>query len=849
MNTKIGTTFGLALLMAIGVIATMFALGMFSAPELKADHNTSSANVHVVEFTPSSTKVNAEGSWIVTFDVSRALVAGTGTIHVRFPNGVVLPTTMEKARVSAGLGTNVYPLTSDPTVSGQTVILTVPASSPFGSGYTGIVPIDGGSNKVTVFFSQLAGIVNPAKSGPAGKTASISTSAQTTPTGISNELVFKTTISLSKTSAAEGDEVVVTLGGFTPGLRVSLNGAVSGSAIVGSDRKATINGKMKGDDSEPVGASDGAFPNIKIDPADRKNITLKPTLTASTSGQVGEEISLKGRNFSEGSNIASPSKITFGGKVITGANTGSFGSDDLTPADHTDRDLDGKKDDFSVKFTIPSNAGSGVTQIKVTDASGKSATVTVDVLSQKITLSPSSGPPGTVVIITGSGFPKNDTTDADNKITLTPDFNSSGDITPGTSTVTGLFTEGAGLLSGSDRITIPVGAKTTDIKVEVEIKGGDALVAKGSATFTVTSRELTVVPTSGPKGTTILVTGTKFTSSSTVPPNSITVDGKATTHSLANLTSAGDVAGISLKVPSASGLGSVTVSLEDTGVSGTNKLKGSTKFTVTVPTISLGSTTAHMGEDVQVTGGGWVPSSSVTISVKSGSPSVAVAIEVTVADALGAIDTLVTLPRSVGVGPQTITFEAADAATFGNSAAARYISVPKPEITLSHAEAVVGDTVIVEATGFTPSSGLSRLEIGGADVRSGVVTSNSRGELTTSFTVPGLFGSQIVTVKIGSTEVSTSISLITTKAPAAASTGNTEDIFADVISNDDNLVRVWRFSNADQSWAFYDPRDAFAVANTLVKIGAGDIVWVNVNTEQEFQEQTLFPGWNQISLK
>ena len=70
----------------------------------------------------------------------------------------------------------------------------------------------------------------------------------------------------------------------------------------------------------------------------------------------------------------------------------------------------------------------------------------------------------------------------------------------------------------------------------------------------------------------------------------------------------------------------------------------------------------------------------------------------------------------------------------------------------------------------------------------------------------------------------------------------------DVISNDDNLVRVWRFSNADQSWNFYDPRPAFASANTLAKTGAGDIVWVNVTAEQTFQSATLFPGWNLISL-
>ena len=89
------------------------------------------------------------------------------------------------------------------------------------------------------------------------------------------------------------------------------------------------------------------------------------------------------------------------------------------------------------------------------------------------------------------------------------------------------------------------------------------------------------------------------------------------------------------------------------------------------------------------------------------------------------------------------------------------------------------------------------------------------------------------------------MALVTT---TAAATTAPVDIFADVIANDDNLVRVWRFTNADQTWEFYDPRAAFASANTLEKSGAGDIVWVNVTVEQAFQSTTLFPGWNLISL-
>ena len=96
---------------------------------------------------------------------------------------------------------------------------------------------------------------------------------------------------------------------------------------------------------------------------------------------------------------------------------------------------------------------------------------------------------------------------------------------------------------------------------------------------------------------------------------------------------------------------------------------------------------------------------------------------------------------------------------------------------------------------------------------------------------------------------STTFIAVAAKATVASTADDTAVVFADVIASDDNLVRVWRFSNADQSWSFYDPRPAFAEANTLAKTGAGDIVWVNVTAEQTFQDSTLFPGWNLISLK
>jgi hypothetical protein len=83
----------------------------------------------------------------------------------------------------------------------------------------------------------------------------------------------------------------------------------------------------------------------------------------------------------------------------------------------------------------------------------------------------------------------------------------------------------------------------------------------------------------------------------------------------------------------------------------------------------------------------------------------------------------------------------------------------------------------------------------------------------------------------------------------AAAAQVTRTVFAEVIANNDNLARVWRYSNATQTWAFFDPRPAFAAANTLTNTSSRDIVWVNVKVQQTFQGQTLFPGWNLISLQ
>ena len=49
----------------------------------------------------------------------------------------------------------------------------------------------------------------------------------------------------------------------------------------------------------------------------------------------------------------------------------------------------------------------------------------------------------------------------------------------------------------------------------------------------------------------------------------------------------------------------------------------------------------------------------------------------------------------------------------------------------------------------------------------------------------------------------------------------------------DNLVRVFNYRNSTKDWLFFDPRPAFAGANTLLDIRSREIYWVKVNRDQD----------------
>jgi hypothetical protein len=215
------------------------------------------------------------------------------------------------------------------------------------------------------------------------------------------------------------------------------------------------------------------------------------------------------------------------------------------------------------------------------------------------------------------------------------------------------------------------------------------------------------------------------------------------------------------------------------------------------------------------------------------------------ADSYGDFTKVVTIPNTPSI-PSTNTITGAISS--GGSKTSTH-KIPASAIEVDVAEQSTGETITITGSGFPAYAAVATMTIGGLDVRPTPAPSTDvDGGFSSSVMVPGLTeGNHTVKVTASSVTGSISLKVISTTAAVIAVSTATADVFADSIAAD-NLVRVWRFDNASQEWSFYDPRPAFASANTMDDTASGDIVWVNVTAEESFQDGTLFPGWNLISL-
>ena len=320
-----------------------------------------------------------------------------------------------------------------------------------------------------------------------------------------------------------------------------------------------------------------------------------------------------------------------------------------------------------------------------------------------LTVSPTSGPPGTSVTVTGAGFPANTFVDLL--------FDTSAQ-TNATASASGAFTKS---------MTIPAGATVGPHKIKATF--GTSEIPETPFTVTSSTPTITLSPISGPPGSSVTVSGSNFpvSTSITVKFDSATI---ATIPSAVTSSTSGTFSA-SFTVPSGSSPGSHTI----TATGGTSTATAT--FTVG-GTITLSPTTGIIGTTVTITGSGFGASKTITVKFDSTTVTTNPATITTTASGLISPSATFVVPSGVSSGSHTVS------ATDGTIAGSATFTVnPSATITLTPTSGGFSTSVSISGSGFTASSSITvKFDANTIATTPSSITTSSSGASSAAITIP-----------------------------------------------------------------------------------------------------------------
>jgi len=500
---------------------------------------------------------------------------------------------------------------------------------------------------------------------------------------------------------------------------------------------------------------------------------------------------------------------------------------------------------FEVEFTTDVNYDVGAVKINAVDGTGVSAgTIPTFTTYGKVTTDLAEVARGSNLKISLAQW---DEDDVITKVSFGASTNTTTVDVAGNTTVPKTLSG----TSGSFYVKVPVATPLGSQKVSVTGTDEGSPTARYT-TVIVTGAPVTVTPSTAVDGQEVTISGSGFTASaaiSTITAGSIGVT-KLSSGGLATDTDVTTVTADNSGNLTASFLLPNNVILRTAGdhkiiITDAGNRTGEVMVTVPGRTLTLDKEESKRGSTINASGTGYKASASITLQYTNSGSNTAVNVGTATADSLGNWSGTFVVPSSAAI-PSTNTVTAS--ASNGSSKTGTH-KLPGATVSSDLASQSTGEAFTLTGDSFPSYVSVSTISVGGIDAKpSPAPATDGDGNFSVSVMVPGLTtGTHAISVTAGNVTASTSIEVVSTISAVASASTATADVFADSIAAD-NLVRVWKFDNSDQSWSFYDPRDAFADANTLANTVTGDIVWVNVTAEESFQDGTLFPGWNLISL-
>ena len=294
----------------------------------------------------------------------------------------------------------------------------------------------------------------------------------------------------------------------------------------------------------------------------------------------------------------------------------------------------------------------------------------------------------------------------------------------------------------------------------------------------------------------------------------------------------------------------VITAVDDLGVTQTTRLDFKT------PIIRVDPETSSRNSDLILSGLGFPSSNTVTApNVKVSITYSGVVLGEITPNYFGELDAVFTVPAVVNT-PSTNIVQASIVGY--NRVAITTHSVPGANIVASPTTGRAGSVVTITASGFPTISPVSSIRVGNTTVSaSPAPITNQDGSFVSSFNMP-LLSAGVHTITAAAGGVSAVVPFTLTEGEVVldqvlptpipkSSSPHPVNAFAN-LAEDDNLIRVWTFNNADKSWAFYDPRPAFSKANSIKTMKQGRVYWIRLNETQTTalngKSRVLFVGWN-----
>ena len=416
------------------------------------------------------------------------------------------------------------------------------------------------------------------------------------------------------------------------------------------------------------------------------------------------------------------------------------------------------------------------------------------------------------------------------------------------------------------KFLVPLGSSAGTKNVVIKESGGGTKSATFQLTVTaLAAATLTLSPTTAVAGQTIAIIGSGF--------SPVSLAGGAGPNDVHQITGQGTVAvtlgGTTLTTPNLTypinldSNGNFVVSVQlpfnsTTLTAGTPEVKvidsggrtATANLTIPARTITLNPIGSGRASEVEVTGAGFATGINSVIITYAGTQ-----VANTVPDDKGDFKVTFDVPFSAN----TLSSNIVTATLTGLAASASAThSVPGASVTVSPSSAQPGSLLVVTGKYFPGFVLVSSLTIGGIGALPLPAPGTDRdGAFTASIILPEApIGPQSLWVIVGNVSAVTSVtvtkSLITAPTPTPTPRPPMSSAVAlKPLLDSSSLKRVWNFNNSTKLWTFFDPRAAFADANTITEMVSGQVYWINTILAQTVtlngKSRELTQGWNLLS--